>query len=926
MGSNVIVVPALEVHISSINKALVSSGLNTNVTTQFNMPTQSNMPNHRNMQSVTDIESHFVADTFCIQTIHPTPDENHLRKVYQQQNNNKIITEQQNVQLCDLNDKEVARNNPLTKIDVGAAYTFCTVSGHVTNAGAGLKKPDLQRVMQLHVAFEELFSNLAKTGEAHMQRQTTSDKMMYVVSFQLRNEADKQKCTENLAKILQYKLQQTALHGKEPFSVEQLVGITKTELTARQEATLAACQDVLGTGAGKAAYCPWNFNCGRAFNGLSVDSQTASLIRQAAVLHKPSTYMHDSILVFAEMGLQLTQEAGSDNWNTLVAQANIMHWVHNATATEVQSMFEPIVNHHAIMRTVYMNDPAFDTQMKMQTLSADGHGGFDAHIQPVITEAQNKPREDQQLTGGYYFANNVLSTALDENKKFLQGCDCEDGARITTSYFDLAHVTTAPQYVALMNHVLTYMPADYQSMSSVLAMIATKVHTALNENNMHSMIDELDEFDTAQNIRCKIQQANTGAGTEQCKKFRHLGEACVLASAPNVAAMQQDSKIRGSTQGSTHCDLSSKTLTPAQYTSLWQTAMKNTGIAHNTSYNTPQGHCCNIKLELSCLGNLQTTTGEQNHMRNHTHKFLQVHENDVVIESTAVAKELPNDKLVHMQFKTTTPLTVQMQHMLNNKPIPMSVGMNISAALLAAELRKKDTNRTITPSNVFKMRTKCDDPLLAAVVGYSFYRTAMNVEGVNLMMVQTNTKKLQTNTKMLQTNTKTTGLSNNSRKPRGKQTSMPDVAELMVADPGRAMDRTMEKTLDVGVYTESTPLEREVCLCLGALASLQTLSMDELHKFSADSYTPLQQRLKMQVCGNQLVPVLGKTVGLHSGMVVRSKFASTKTNSKLRTAQNADQFAEEYKKLALDIHSSAWKQHFYIQQGPLNTAAAVHCN
>ena len=151
MGSNVIVVPALEVHISSINKALVSSGLNTNVTTQFNMPTQSNMPNHRNMQSVTDIESHFVADTFCIQTIHPTPDENHLRKVYQQQNNNKIITEQQNVQLCDLNDKEVARNNPLTKIDVGAAYTFCTVSGHVTNAGAGLKKPDLQMTCQLQL-------------------------------------------------------------------------------------------------------------------------------------------------------------------------------------------------------------------------------------------------------------------------------------------------------------------------------------------------------------------------------------------------------------------------------------------------------------------------------------------------------------------------------------------------------------------------------------------------------------------------------------------------------------------------------------------------------------------------------------------------------------------------------------------------------
>ena len=113
--------------------------------------------------------------------------------------------------------------------------------------------------------------------------------------------------------------------------------------------------------------------------------------------------MRDSILVFAELCLQITQEAGSFdfplNCNTLAAQADIMHWVQNATADEVRSRFAETVNRHVIMRTVYMNDPGFDTQMKMQALAADGHGGFDAHIQAVITETQNKQREDQSLAG-----------------------------------------------------------------------------------------------------------------------------------------------------------------------------------------------------------------------------------------------------------------------------------------------------------------------------------------------------------------------------------------------------------------------------------------------------------------------------------------------------------------------------------------------
>ena len=635
MGSNFIVVPALNVQICSIKKVL---------TTQCNV------------QSVTNIKSSFDADTFCIQTMHPVTDENHLRAVYQQQDEHKIITKQQNVQLCDLNDKQVALNNPLTKIHAGAAYTFCTVSGHVTNAGAGLKKPSIQRVMQLHVAFEELFSNLANAGEARFIRETNSDNMSYEVSFQLCNENDKAKCTENLTKILQYKLQQTALHGKAPFSVDQLVGIINTELAARQQATLKACQEV-GVAKG---YCPWNFKCGRAFNGLNVnlhvDSKTASEIRKAAVRFEPSTYMRDSILVFAELCLQITQEAGSFdfplNCNTLAAQADIMHWVQNATADEVRSRFAETVNRHVIMRTVYMNDPGFDTQMKMQALAADGHGGFDAHIQAVITETQNKQREDQSLAGGWYFASNVVSTALNEDMKLLQGCDCEDGARITTSYFDLAHVTTAPQYVALMHHVLPYMPEDYQGLSSVMTMIATKVHTALNENTMHSKTHEVD---TAQNIRWKIQQANVAdCLTREGPDFRKIGEACVLASAPNIAAMQQTStstctstsKSTSNNQGLVPYDLSSKTLTPAQYTSLWQTAMQNTGIAKSSGYNPPQGHCCNVELNLSCFGRLETTNGQQTH----THTFLHVHEKDGVIESTAVAKEVENDKLVHMQY------------------------------------------------------------------------------------------------------------------------------------------------------------------------------------------------------------------------------------------------------------------------------------
>ena len=81
--------------------------------------------------------------------------------------------------------------------------------------------------------------------------------------------------------------------------------------------------------------------------------------------------------------------------------------------------------------------------------------------------------------------------------------------------------------------------------------------------------------------------------------------------------------------------------------------------------------------------------------------------------------------------------------------------------------------------------------------------------------------------------------------------------------------------------------------------------MKEMHDLSAGSYTPLQQRLKMQVCGNELVPVLGKNVNLPSGMVVRSKFASTNTKSKLNKAQNTVPFSEEYKKLALG-HTVFW--------------------
>ena len=62
MGSNVIVVPALEIDISSTTKLITT---------------------HCNVPSVSNITSHFDADTglFCIQAIHPTLDSTNLRRV-----------------------------------------------------------------------------------------------------------------------------------------------------------------------------------------------------------------------------------------------------------------------------------------------------------------------------------------------------------------------------------------------------------------------------------------------------------------------------------------------------------------------------------------------------------------------------------------------------------------------------------------------------------------------------------------------------------------------------------------------------------------------------------------------------------------------------------------------------------------------------